>query len=160
MKTINELTQSLGISRQTFYNVVKTGGMSIDSLTTEKRGKTRLFDEKAEAIVKELLSKRCKNNVNVDNELDNLRRELAEAEKRISDQAEQIEKLRTEADALRENNYILIRTNATNAVTIQTLQQDLKRERALLTSAGDQDNTGGRIRRTIRKLFGRTAEKE
>ena len=151
MKTINELTQSLGISRQTFYNVVKTGGMSIDSLTTEKRGKTRLFDEKAEAIVKELLSKRCKNNVNVDNELDNLRRELAEAEKRISDQAEQIEKLRTEADALRENNNILIRTNATNAITIQRLQDE--RDKALLPSAGG-DHAEGWIRRTIRRIRG------
>lgn len=153
MKTVNELTQSLGISRQTLYNLCKAEGMSIDSLTTEKRGKTRLFDEKAEAIVKELLSKRSKNNVNVKDELDNLRRELAEAEKRISDQAEQIEKLRAEADALRENNDILIRTNATNALTIQRYQ-----ERALLTSAGDQD--GGRIRRTFKKLFGRKDGKE
>lgn len=155
MKTVNELTQGLGISRQTLYNLCKAEGMSIDSLTTEKRGKTRLFDEKAEAIVKELLSKRSKNNVNVKDELDNLRRELAEAEKRISDQAEQIEKLRAEADALRENNDILIRTNATNALTIQRYQ-----ERALLTSAGDQDQDGGRIRRTFKKLFGRKDGKE
>lgn len=155
MKTVNELTQSLGISRQTLYNLCKAEGMSIDSLTTEKRGKTRLFDEKAEAIVKELLSKRSKNNVNVKDEVDNLRRELAEAEKRIGDQAEQIEKLRAEADALRENNDILIRTNATNALTIQRYQ-----ERALLTSAGDQDQDGGRIRRTFKKLFGRKDGKE
>ena len=155
MKTVNELTQSLGISRQTLYNLCKAEGMSIDSLTTEKRGKTRLFDEKAEAIVKELLSKRSKNNVNVKDEVDNLRRELAEAEKRISDQAEQIEKLRAEADALRENNDILIRTNATNALTIQRYQ-----ERALLTSANGHDQDGGRIRRTFKKMFGRKDGKE
>lgn len=153
MKTINELVQSLGISRPTLYNICKAEGLSIDSLTTEKRGKTRLFDEKAEGIVKELLSKRCKNNANVKDELDNLRRELAEAEKRNREQAEQIEKLRAEADALRENNDILIRTNATNAVTIQTLQQELKQ--ALLPSANAEDQRAGWIRRTLRRITGK-----
>lgn len=151
MKTINELAKSLGVSRQTLYNVIKAEGLSIDELTTEKRGKARLFDEKAEAIVKGILSKRCKNNVNVKDELDNLRRELAEAEKRISDQAEELEKLRAEADALRENNNILIRTNATNAITIQRLQDE--RDKALLPSAGG-DHAEGWIRRTIRRIRG------
>ena len=151
MKTINELAKSLGVSRQTLYNVIKAEGLSIDELTTEKRGKARLFDEKAEAIVKGILSKRCKNNVNVKDELDNLRRDLAEAEKRISDQAEELEKLRAEADALRENNNILIRTNATNAITIQRLQDE--RDKALLPSAGG-DHAEGWIRRTIRRIRG------
>lgn len=151
MKTINELAKSLGVSRQTLYNVIKAEGLSIDELTTEKRGKARLFDEKAEAIVKGILSKRCKNNVNVKDELDNLRRELAEAEKRISDQAEELEKLRAEADALKENNDILIRTNATNAITIQRLQEE--RDKALLPSAGG-DHAEGWIRRTIRRIRG------
>lgn len=152
MKTINELAKSLGVSRQTLYNVIKAEGLSIDELTTEKRGKARLFDEKAEAIVKGILSKRCKNNVNVKDELDNLRRELAEAEKRISDQAEELEKLRAEADALKENNDILIRTNATNAITIQRLQEE--RDKALLPSAGG-DHAEGWIRRTIRRIRGK-----
>ena len=151
MKTINELAKSLGVSRQTLYNVIKAEGLSIDELTTEKRGKARLFDEKAESIVKGILSKRCKNNVNIKDELDNLRRELAEAEKRISDQAEELEKLRAEADALRENNNILIRTNATNAITIQRLQDE--RDKALLPSAGG-DHAEGWIRRTIRRIRG------
>ena len=152
MKTINELAKSLGVSRQTLYNVIKAEGLSIDELTTEKRGKARLFDEKAESIVKGILSKRCKNNVNVKDELDNLRRELAEAEKRISDQAEELEKLRAEADALKENNDILIRTNATNAITIQRLQEE--RDKALLPSAGG-DHAEGWIRRTIRRIRGK-----
>lgn len=151
MKTINELAKSLGVSRQTLYNVIKAEGLSIDKLTTERRGKTRLFDDKAEEIVKGILSKRCKNNVNVKDELDNLRRELAEAEKRISDQAEELEKLRAEADALKENNDILIRTNATNAITIQRLQDE--RDKALLPSAGG-DHAEGWIRRTIRRIRG------
>lgn len=151
MKTINELAKSLGVSRQTLYNVIKAEQLSIDELTTEKRGKTRLFDDKAEEIVKKALSKRSKNNVNVKDELDNLRRDLAEAEKRISDQAEELEKLRAEADALRENNNILIRTNATNAITIQRLQDE--RDKALLPSAGG-DHAEGWIRRTIRRIRG------
>ena len=148
MKTINELAKSLGVSRQTLYNVCKAEGLSIDELTTEKRGKTRLFDDKAEGIVKELLSKRSKSNVNVKDELDNLRHKLEEAEARIRDQAEELDKLRAEADALKEDNRVLIRTNATNALTIQRLQ-----DQALLPSAG-ADHAEGWIRRTIRRIRG------
>ena len=63
MKTINQMAQSLGVTRQTIYNVVNnTPGMSIDSLTTARQGKTRLFDDEAEKTVKKLLSARkgCK----------------------------------------------------------------------------------------------------
>ena len=148
MKTINELAKSLGVSRQTLYNIVNAEHLSIDELTTEKLGKTRLFDDKAEAIVKELLSKRGRNVKTIQDELDNMRRELAEAKARIRDQADELDKLRAEADALREDNRVLIRTNATNAVTIQRLQ-----DQALLPSAG-ADHAEGWIRRTIRRIRG------
>lgn len=172
MKTITEVARSLGVSRQTLYNAIdKADNVDIESLTKGRRGKARLFDEESERIVKELLSKHCRNNVNekqVDNgEIDNrsgekpeksdqeqiekLRRDLAEAEKRISDQAEQIEKLRAEADALRENNDILIRTNATNAVTIQKLQE---RDQLRLAESAEEKRAGW-IRRTLRRITGK-----
>ena len=175
MKTITEVAQSLGVSRQTLYNAIdKADNVDIDSLTKGRRGKARLFDEESERIVKELLSKHCQNVVNekhVDNgKIDNaagtkqdesekkqaedLRRALAEAEKKISEQAEEINRLRTEADALREDNKILIRTNATNALTIQSLQAE--RERALLTTGAEQiGRSRGWIRRALRRITGK-----
>ena len=58
MKTINQLAASLGVTRQTIYNAVKSAGLSIDDLTAEKRGNTRLFDAAAEDRVKVLLLNR------------------------------------------------------------------------------------------------------
>ena len=176
MKTITEVARSLGVSRQTLYNAIdKADNVDIESLTKGRRGKARLFDDESERIVKELLSKHCQTNVNekqVDNgeidngtaekqdksgqkQIDELKRKLAEAEKRISDQAEALEKLRAEAEALRENNDILIRTNATNAVTIQKLQ-----EREQLRLADSAQDHGGWIRRALRRITGKGERKE
>lgn len=155
MKTINEIARNLGISKQTFYNVVKRKGILLDDLTIEWRGKTRYLNDQAEDIVKDALSK---DNVKVDvkrkAEFDNVdnecvRAELDKAHKRIADQAEELEKLKAELEKLKEDNSILIRTNATNAVTIQKLQAE--KDQALLTS-GDDRARGG-IWQGIRRLF-------
>ena len=172
MKTITEVARSLGVSRQTLYNAIdKADNVDIETLTKGRRGKARLFDEESERIVKELLSKHCQSNVNekqidnggIDNgsgekqeknaekQIEDLRRKLAEAEKKISDQAEDLDKLRREADALREGNKILIRTNATNAITIQKLQE---REQMKLAGGGE-DRRAGWIRRTIQRITGK-----
>ena len=154
MKTMGELSKSLGVTRQTIYNVIKeTEGLSIDNLTTKTVGKTRYFDERSEKILSNAIKSRRDRKATIDN----ADRKLEEAQKRISDlttrveeQAAQIQKLREEADALRENNDILIRTNAANAMTIQQLQKE--REQALLT-AGQKET--GKIRRAWRRLIGK-----
>ena len=179
MTTINEIAKSLNVSRQTIYNVVKNNGISLDELTIARDGKKRILKDEAEDVIKRAMS--IDNKISADNEgknvvkIDNVynkdalkkalkdakdaRREPKEEREKNRKQAEEIEKLRAQADALRENNDIMIRTIATNAVTIQTLEKDLK-ERALLTSANGHDQDGGRIRRTFKKLFGRKDGKE
>lgn len=156
MKTINELAESLGVTRQTLYNVIKAEQLSIDELTTERRGKTRLFDDNAEEIIKRALSKRSKNNVNVKDELDNLTRELAEVRKQKGELAEELDKLRAEVEKLKEDNRILIRTNAAQAVTIQQQQE---REQMKLATGADQ-RAEGWIRRTIRRITGKGTERK
>lgn len=169
MKTITEVARSLGVSRQTLYNAIdKADNVDIESLTKGRRGKARLFDEESERIVKELLSKHCQSNVNekqidnggIDNEaakkaeenaqkeIEDLRRKLAEAEKRISDQAEELNKLKAEAEELKEDNRILIRTNA--AIIIQQERDQLK-----LAESAEEQRAEGWIRRTIRKITGK-----
>lgn len=172
MKTINEIAKSLNVSRQTIYNVVNNNGISLDELTIARDGKKRILRDEAEDIIKRAMSiddkisadNGGKNVVKIDNvynkdalkkalkDARDARRELKEEREKNREQAEQIEKLRAEADALRENNDILIRTNATNALTIQRLQEE--RDKALLPSAGG-DHAEGWIRRTIRRIRGK-----
>ena len=85
MKTINQMAQSLGVTRQTIYNVINnTPGLSIDSLTKEKRGKTRLFDDEAEETVKKLLSNRRNCKATTDNAAaQKMAEDLARANNRI-----------------------------------------------------------------------------
>lgn len=156
MKTINQLAADLGVSRQTLYNVIKeTEGLSIDNLTAKTVGKTRYFDEEAEKTLSNAIAKRrdCKaTNDNVRCKMKAAEEQIRRLTMQIGEKEEQIQKLQAEADALRENNDILIRTNAANAVTIQKLQTE--RDQALLPSAGTQRKTG-RIRRAWRALIGK-----
>lgn len=153
MKTINQLAADLGVSRQTLYNVIKeTEGLSIDNLTKKTVGKTRYFDEEAEKTLSNAIVKRRDCKATRDNKLKEAEEQIRRLTMQIGEKEEQIQKLQAEADALRENNDILIRTNAANAVTIQKLQTE--RDQALLPSAGTQRKTG-RIRRAWRALIGK-----
>ena len=108
MKTINQLAQSLGVTRQTIYNVVKDAGLSIDSLTTEKQGKTRLFDEKAEERVKQLLSDRRKCKTTIDNAKERqLSEDLEKARAEILKLSEDLERANNRIDALLQTNMAL-----------------------------------------------------
>ena len=174
MKTINEITREAGVSRQTLYTTVKKAGLSIDSLTTEKRGNTRYFDEKAEKKLVSLISKNCKDTVNVkrnftiDNEtaekqrLDNerLQREAEELRKQLDALKRERDQLTEERDKLKEDNSILIRTNATQAVTIQQMEQ---REAEKLTSGSasesERNTSAGWIRRALARISGKGKSK-
>lgn len=149
MKTIRQLAESLGVTRQTLYNAVNEAeGVSIDDLTTEKRGNTRYFDEEAEARVKEILSNRrkCKT-TNATAE--------AKAQRKLEEAEERIQHLLKELDELKEANKILIGTNAIQAQTIQTYQE---REQQKLTG-GTDPKPRGRFAKAWRILTGKEESK-
>ena len=170
MKTITEVARSLGVSRQTLYNVIdKADNVDIESLTKGRRGKARLFDEESERIVKELLSTHCQKNVNekqIDNsEIDNdiegkqeksEKKQIEELRQKLTEAEEQIKTLTEKLERAEEDNRILIRTNATNAVTIQKLQE---RDQAKLAENAE-DQRAGWIRRTIRRITGKGKEQK
>lgn len=139
MKTINQMAQSLGVTRQTIYNVVNnTPGMSIDSLTTARQGKTRLFDDEAEKTVKKLLSARKGCKATTDN---------AAAQRMAEDlEAARAEIQKLTEDLARANNRIdaLIKTNMELATT-----------KAQALPAGKEP---GRIRKAWRALTGKAEE--
>lgn len=114
MKTMNQMAASLGVTRQTIYNVVNdTPGMSIDSLTTARQGKTRLFDDEAEKIVKKLLSDRKNCKATKDNkELQQLAEDLAAARDQIKSLKEDLDRANNRIDALIKTNMELATTKA------------------------------------------------
>ena len=134
MKTVNELTQSLGISRQTLYNLCKAEGMSIDSLTTARQGKTRLFDDEAEEVVKKLLSARRGCKATPDNAAAQRMAEDLEAARA------EIEKLRQDLERANNRIDVLLQTNLTLTTKAQALP------------AGKEP---GRIRKAWRALTGK-----
>lgn len=135
MKTINQMAQSLGVTRQTIYNVVNdTPGLSIDSLTTAKQGKTRLFDEEAEETVKKLLSARRGCKATLDNaKAQKLAEDLEEARAQIQKLTEDLERANNRID-------VLLQTNLTLTTKAQALP------------AGKEP---GRIRKAWRALTGK-----
>ncbi len=149
MKTINQLAASLGVTRQTIYNAVKSAGMSIDDLTAEKRGNTRLFDAAAEDHVKILLLNRHSKPVKSESvKIDKLTADLKAARAEVDRLTAELEaeKRKTEqltAELARANNRIdaLLQTN----MALATKQPALP--------AGKEP---GRIRRAWYVLTGKT----
>lgn len=116
MKTINQMAQSLGVTRQTIYNVVNnTPGMSIDKLTTARQGKTRLFDDEAEETVKKLLSARRNCKATTDNAAAQRMAEDLEAARA------EIEKLRQDLERANNRIDVLLQTNLTLTTKAQAL---------------------------------------
>ena len=135
MKTINQMAQSLGVTRQTIYNVVNnTPGMSIDKLTTARQGKTRLFDDEAEETVKKLLSARRNCKATTDNAAAQRMAEDLEAARA------EIEKLRQDLERANNRIDVLLQTNLTLTTKAQALP------------AGKEP---GRIRKAWRALTGK-----
>ena len=177
MKTINEITREAGVSRQTLYTTVKKAGLSIDSLTTEKRGNTRYFDEEAEKKLVSLISKNCKDTVNVkrnftvDNEtaekqrLDNerLQREAEELRKQLNALTQEREKQDQEIERLKKLTEVQAGTMAQNSLTIQkqaeVIQRYQERETEKLTSGSasesERNTSAGWIRRTWARISGK-----
>lgn len=158
MKTITEVAKSLGVSRQTIYNAIaKSDSVDIESLTKGRRGQARLFDEESERIVKELLSEQCQENVKkrkTDNEIDNKNKQIEELKTKLTEAEERIETLTAEKKQMEEDNRILIRTNATQAVTIQNLQE----QNQLKLANGTKDHPDGWFRRAIKRITGKGKE--
>lgn len=178
MKTINEITREAGVSRQTLYTIVKKAGVSIDSLTTEKRGNTRYFDEEAEKTLVNLISKNCKDTVNVkrnftvDNEtearqrLDNerLQREAEELRKQLDAMTREREKQDQEIERLKKLTEVQAGTIATQAMTIQQKEQREQEKlisgSATSTGAEEQRTTSaGWIRRALARITGKGESK-
>ena len=144
MKTIKQMAESLGVTRQTIYNIVNdTPGMSIDDLTTARQGKTRLFDAEAEKTVKKLLSERRNCKATQDNAKE---AELAEAKRQIQKLAEDLQRAEARIDEL-------IQTNRAQSVSILKLQE--ANQTKLMASAGDADRKPGRIARAWKALMGK-----
>lgn len=93
MKTIQQIAEGIGVSKATVYNRLKACQIRLTDLTGKKEKNKRLFDEKAEAIIKGLFEKDLSNNDEPSRqskqsdelvkELERTRADLAEAQAEI-----------------------------------------------------------------------------
>ena len=180
MKTINEIVKEAGISRQTLYNVVKKAGLSIDNFTTEKRGKTRYFNDEAEKQLVKLLQQGSKDNVNVKDKLttanetierqradnERLQREAEELRKQLDALTQEREKQNQEIERLKKLTEVQAGTIAQNSITMQqqteTIQRYQERETEKLTNGAEEQRTtsAGWIRRTLARITGKGKREE
>lgn len=161
MKTINQMAGDLGVTRQTIYNAVKSAGLSIDSLTVEKRGNTRYFDEAAEERVKSILSKKHGKPVkNATVKIDSLTADLEEARANIDRLTADLEEAKKEAEAT--GNQLEAERARAEKLTAD-LERANNRIDALLQMGLDKANRAlpaaakepGRIKKAWRALTGK-----
>lgn len=160
MKTINQMAASLGVTRQTIYNAVKSEGLTLDSFTTEKRGNTRLFDTAAEKRVKDLLSKKHQKPVKNDTvKLYSLTADLAAARAKVEQLTADLEAAKKESAASAEQ---LEAAQERNEQLTADLARANNRIDALLQMGLDKANRAlpagkepGRIRKAWRVLTGK-----
>jgi len=173
MKTINELCEQYGVSRQTIYNAVKKTGKKIEDLTVKKKDGTRLFTEEGVKALHGILSKRCKavkEPCKVDTErvkelteqlenkrleAENLIQKLTQAEEQTRSLTAELERKEKQAEDLtarleqaEQRINVLTQTTATQALTIQNMQKTP----ALLAQ---EERKPGRIRQAWRILIGK-----
>lgn len=134
MKTIKDICLLLGLSRQQLYNIVKNKGLSLDDFTTERQGKTRLFDEKAVERLSSVV--KCSDNVSKDNDnivIDNattlaarikeLEQELARTKEQLTAAQATIDEQKIEIERQHEENRVLLFTNANLSETVKRNQE-------------------------------------
>ena len=174
MKTINELCELYGVSRQTIYNAVKKTGKNVKDLTTKNASGATVFTDSGERELVKYLSKNRKKLTtndktlqetvkelseqlkNKESELVNLTQKLTESEGKT----EELNRQLTESKALAEDLTnrlehaeqridVLTQTTATQAITIQNLQA------TKVPLLAQPDRKPGRIRRAWQALTGK-----
>ena len=123
--TITELAKELKLSRQSVYNVLKSNGVSIDTLTTVTQGNKRELTAEGVKTIRQLVKKKAStsstNLTQLQAEVDRLTAELETAKADNDRLTAEGDRLREELDKLREDNSILIKTTATQAKSKRTM---------------------------------------
>lgn len=149
--TITELAKELKLSRQSVYNAVKNNGMSIDTLTAVTQGNKKELTAEGVKVIRQLVkNKPSTSNVNLtelQRKITVLTEQLKQAEIDNNKLSEDIKTLREELTRQREDNSILIKTIATQTITIQQQQQKI-------------DSTGLINKIRLRLTSGKNKEKE
>lgn len=163
MKTINEIARAAGMSRQTLYRILEKENVSLDDVTTEKHGTTRLFDDAAEKELVTLLQRARKNKsddrdkrttdskIKADNE--RLQREAEQLRRELEELRRERDKLTEKVNSLDEERRVMLGTIATQAKSIEGYRQE--HETARITDGAAAE---GWIRRAWRRITGKGAK--
>lgn len=130
MVTIKQIAEELHVTRQTIYKAFDNAGLSINDLTTEKQGRTMLFDEAAAEKIKAIYNEyqaglsivtdeRDSHIVNLQREIKELRDNAEELTKRIHAAEQRAAEAEQRADAAEKQN-------AQDQQTIDQLRQTVE----------------------------------
>ena len=159
MKTISELCELYGVSRQTIYNAVKKTGKNVKDLTTKNASGTTVFTDSGERELVKYLSKNRKKLITNDKTLQETVKELSEQlknkESELVNLTQKLEKSKALAEDLtnrlehaEQRIDVLTQTTATQAITIQNLQA------TKVPLLAQPDRKPGLIRRAWQALTG------
>lgn len=127
MKTISEVAKSIGVSRQAVYNAVKKSGMTLDSLTSEKYGNTRAFDDNAVKKIKALFDRRTNKN-------------LSDNDRKVNRRGMQIGTLKKELKIVKQEKENLFNENEKLKEIIVNLSETIRMQEERLTGT-ERGNT-------------------
>ena len=159
MKTINELCELYGVSRQTIYNAVKKTGKNVKDLTTKNASGATVFTDSGERELAKYLSKNRKKLITNDKTLQETVKELSEQLKNKESELVNLTQKLEKSEALAEDLTnrlehaeqridVLTQTTATQAITIQNLQA------TKVPLLAQPDRKPGLIRRAWQALTG------
>lgn len=136
MKTIQQIADELGTSKQNVYQRIKDSSFSLDDLTRIKQGKHTVFDDESEKRIKELFNNETttsREKRRVNDTLDELKRsqeqinkltkELEDARAKISEDQAEIARLRSVEEEQRHTIASL-----SESIRLKTQQETMRLE--------------------------------
>lgn len=154
-KTIRQIAEEMGVSRQSVYERIRESGLSLDRLTTERRGNQRFFGEESAAKIK-ACCQRTTDSENSDRDSDTvqlraeraktveLTAQLQSARAKIGELERRLEEERARSDAERERML----------AQISDLTQAVKAANVLSATAMQRAERVGLMERIRRMLPG------
>ena len=155
MKTIRQIAEEMGVSRQSVYERIRENGLSLDSLTTQRRGNQRFFGKESAAKIK-ACCQRLTDSENSENDSDTaqlraeraktveLTAQLQSARAKIGELERRLEEERARSDAERERML----------AQISDLTQAVKAANVLSATAMQRAERVGLMERIRRMLPG------
>lgn len=151
MKTIEDIARDLNVSKQTVYERVKLAGVSLESLTRKKQGKSVVYDEESVSVIMSACQVKRVKRGRVKLDRDDTKKRQEELSSQIEQLTHALEEARQEIDRLRAVEEEQRHTISSQAETIRL--KEVKEAQAAMRLEAAQPEKVGIIDRIIRALY-------